>query len=482
MPHSGTDDRQRNPMISRYRGPRVAGDVGGQRNPGIDQLRQLLEFAVVHAQGVVILPESRSGLGRPDQGKHIRAGWAIPFVPPDDTLDAGLHPDLEALSGLVAAIGDDPVADGVAPQKRDIDECHAAHAVAEHEQVARQSERGVVPEVEPLQRDHRPLVQRPLAGAVDPRIDAAEGKPLLHDVLLHRLIIDRPQDPHVERDGIAHEVAPPQPLGIRAYQPLVQPGERNVAAQKTGEAARRAPVIARRSETAESFEFVAQPQHVVQHLLTAARRSKAPLQIDVRATIPRPTGDPGTRTPQFVTAPAVPPHAGRRYLLPLPRIGHREHLRSNLHPAFFVIDEIIHRPRPPGLPGSSEFYLYCCHIFSFIFGRYDSTSSGEQISYKNSYPPNPAGRHSQRRKDAHGAVRRSPGACEHAEGQVLQTDTAAPCLEEGKNIPTQSKEEIRYKQKKSRYRIETFPDKWTQRLLAITFVRPVNFSEQVLPS
>ena len=32
-------------------------------------------------------------------------------------------------------------------------------------------------------------------------------------------------------------------------------------------------------------------------------------------------------------------------------------------PCVFVIDEIIHRPRPPGLPGGSEFYLYCCHIF-----------------------------------------------------------------------------------------------------------------------
>ena len=192
-------------MVAGGGGPAMARGIGCKAALALHHLREALQLAVIGVECRLILLIGCTGVQRADNRKDIgRAGGAISV---HDALDSGLYADSEQLSRLSAGIADNAAAQVAAPQVGDIHECHTAGAVAKDEYIASKGEGRVLSQGQVIQCGDSCLLNSPFAGAVNARIDLCEGVSLRGEVFPHCPIIDCPQHPHIERDGVAHKSA-----------------------------------------------------------------------------------------------------------------------------------------------------------------------------------------------------------------------------------------------------------------------------------
>ena len=142
----------------------------------------------------------------------IGAGIAV-----DDGLHARLDPDHDALSRLVALIGNHAAADVRPAQVGGIDEGHALGIEAEQEDVAGQGQRRVLPERQTAQAadvgiGHRPLLRPDLSG-----VESLERSGINGMALPQHLIIYSAQRLDVAHRGVQAHALLPQPLHIGGH-------------------------------------------------------------------------------------------------------------------------------------------------------------------------------------------------------------------------------------------------------------------------
>lgn len=98
-----------------------------------------------------------------------------------------------------------------------------------------------------------------------PRIDMPEGIALRSEVLLHGPVVDRPQNPHVERRGVPAHSRTPQ-IGLIGLDQIAVDGcKRNILLMaETGETPQRRRIGFTRAHTVQFPELKDQPLHEVE--------------------------------------------------------------------------------------------------------------------------------------------------------------------------------------------------------------------------
>ena len=106
--------------------------------------------------------------------------------------------DDQLLAGLVAPVGHATVPEVALLQERHIYEAHPAQVETHHEHIPREIESRTARQVQHPDCPHRSQRQRPLHGPVNAGIYLAEGIAVHDYVILHRTVIDRPEDSGVK--------------------------------------------------------------------------------------------------------------------------------------------------------------------------------------------------------------------------------------------------------------------------------------------
>ena len=253
--HPGTDHRNRDVVIPGRRRPTVTGRVGGEPVIELQKPGEDLQLPVVVVQRRLVLREGLGGILGPQHRKHINRRAALVLV--DDALHDGFDPYAQLLAGLVPRVADRTVTNVRLAQVGHVHEGHAPGAVAEDEEVPSPGQRNRMAQVELEQAGDDPFVDGPFAGGVDPGVDVPERVGLLHEVQPHGLVVDRAQDPHVERHGIPDHAALFEACAVVLDDLFGQGLEREVLAIEIGRQAVHCPVIvAGRAEAAAGFELV----------------------------------------------------------------------------------------------------------------------------------------------------------------------------------------------------------------------------------
>lgn len=126
------------------------------------------------------------------------------------------------------------------------------------------------------QTGYDPLVDGPFARAVHPRVDPAEGIRLLDQMLTHRLVVDRPQDAHVERDGVAHHAPSLETCAILPDERLGQCPEGEVLPLEINrQTVHRPAVVAGRTVMPAMLQKFDLPAHEVENRRFVGRLAEA---------------------------------------------------------------------------------------------------------------------------------------------------------------------------------------------------------------
>lgn len=245
MSHAGADDGKGDVVVACGSGPAMARGVGGEAERLADERAQLFQLLVVVVQSCLVLPVGLFGVGRRDDGEDVGTVGAGGQVAFQDAVDARLDAQCQALTGLVAVVGDGAVGDIRFFQISHVDECHATRTVTEYEEVSCKEQGRVTGQVEPLQLEDGLFADCPFGGRGDAGVDLGERVGLFGQFFAYGLVVGGAQDAHVERAAVAPDVALGQPLLVPADEGGVYGGEGDIGAfQKGGEAAQGAPVVA----------------------------------------------------------------------------------------------------------------------------------------------------------------------------------------------------------------------------------------------
>lgn len=301
MPQAGADDREGHVAVAGHRGPAVARRVGGEPAVVGQQARELAQLAVVAAQRRLVLAVGGQRLGLREDGKDVGGLARCLCIAVDQLADPGLDADAERLARLAAHVADRAVAHVRLAQEGDVDEGHAARAITEEEQIARQRQRTIARQIEAAQLREQQTVDGPLARAVHARVDPLERAVLRGEPQPHGLVVDGPEVAHVERAGVARD-APRREVGlILTHQLLGELLEGQLGArEELREAADRALVVLRRAEAPAASERLDLRAHEGRQRAAVRGRAEEPDHL--------PEGEPPPRALQLPHDPADAGH------------------------------------------------------------------------------------------------------------------------------------------------------------------------------